>query len=78
MWFPVCLQLYGGRTGVEGPGLSRMQRALFGLGDVLLPYAWAKASKAAMESEWAARWVGGSLAGRFGGPLQDALGGGGE
>ncbi len=56
---PPCAarQLHGGRTGVEGPGLSASQRLAFGLGYVVLPYALARASRLAMEREWGARWV---------------------
>ena len=35
----------GGRMGVEGPGLSRWQRGLYGAGSVFLRYAWARADQ---------------------------------
>lgn len=41
-----------GRSGVEGPGLSRVQRLLLGAGTVGLPYAWARLSRAAHQHEW--------------------------
>jgi hypothetical protein len=36
----------GGRTGVEGPGLSQWQRGAYGAGSVFLRYAWARADQA--------------------------------
>lgn len=51
----VCLPQTAGRTGVEGPGLSRAQRLLFGLGFVMLPYLWGRLSRAATQMEWNAR-----------------------
>jgi hypothetical protein len=48
---PCRLQLHGGRTGVEGPPLSRSQRLLFGMGYVVLPYLWHKVSKSVFERE---------------------------
>ena len=35
----------GGRTGVEGPGLSRWQRGMYGAGSIFLRYAWARADQ---------------------------------
>jgi hypothetical protein len=45
----------GGRTGVEGPGLSRAQRAVFGLGYVGLPYLWSRLHRHAVQHEWGER-----------------------
>ncbi|KAG2422371.1 hypothetical protein HXX76_016096 [Chlamydomonas incerta] len=42
-----------GRSGVDGPGLSRGQRVALGLGTVALPYAWARLCRAAHAGEWA-------------------------
>lgn len=42
----------GGRTGIEGPGLTTAQRVLFGMGDVLVPYSWAKLNRRASQQEW--------------------------
>eukprot|EP00887_Chlorella_sp_A99_P000872 scaffold5.g872.t1 len=42
----------GGRSGVEGPGLSRWQRGLYGLGAVLLRYAWVRGGHAAAVAHW--------------------------
>jgi hypothetical protein len=49
---PVVLQLHGGPTGVEGPGLSPQQKGLYFLGTVLLPYLWVRASRAAVSADW--------------------------
>ncbi|KAK9845945.1 hypothetical protein WJX81_006604 [Elliptochloris bilobata] len=42
----------GGRTGVEGPGLSCWQRGLYGVGSVFLRYAWARADQIAAAQHW--------------------------
>ncbi|DBB13024.1 TPA: hypothetical protein ACH3X3_005760 [Trebouxia sp. C0006] len=42
----------GGRTGVEGPGLSRWQRGLWGLGTVLMQYAWSRLDQVAAAQHW--------------------------
>jgi peroxin-2 len=50
---PPIAQLRGGRTGVEGPGLSARQRVLFGLGTVALPYLWQRAHRLlSAHEEW--------------------------
>lgn len=49
---PRALQACVGRTGVEGPGLSRGQRLGLGLGTVALPYAWARLCRAAHAGDW--------------------------
>ena len=49
--FP-CLQASGGRSGIEGPSLSTLQRTLFGLGYVGLPYLWGRLQRAATQVEW--------------------------
>ena len=49
--FP-CLQAAGGRSGIEGPSLSTLQRTLFGLGYVGLPYLWGRLQRAATQVEW--------------------------
>lgn len=46
-------QLAGGRSGVDGPGLSPLQRRLYCAGAVLLRYAWARLGHAAAASHWA-------------------------
>lgn len=46
-------ELAGGRSGVEGPGLSALQRCLYCAGAVLLRYAWARLGHAAAASHWA-------------------------
>lgn len=42
----------GGRTGVEGPGLSKWQRGLWGLGTVFMQYAWARLDQIAAAQHW--------------------------
>lgn len=42
----------GGRSGVEGPGLSRRQRGLYCLGAVVLRYAWARLGHHAAAQHW--------------------------
>ncbi len=42
----------GGRTGVEGPGLSRWQRGLWGLGTVFMQYAWSRLDQVAAAQHW--------------------------
>lgn len=42
----------GGRSGVDGPGLSATQRTLYCLGAVVLRYAWARAAHAATADHW--------------------------
>ncbi|DBA79327.1 hypothetical protein WJX79_000617 [Trebouxia sp. C0005] len=42
----------GGRTGVEGPGLSTWQRGLWGLGTVLMQYAWSRLDQVAAAQHW--------------------------
>jgi peroxin-2 len=39
--------VFGDGEGVEGAGLTRAQRLLFGVGYVLVPYLWARAGRAA-------------------------------
>jgi Pex2 / Pex12 amino terminal region len=41
-----------GRTGVGGPGLSRRQRALYGLGMVFARYGWTRLSRLAAARHW--------------------------
>ncbi|KAG1675900.1 hypothetical protein FOA52_001557 [Chlamydomonas sp. UWO 241] len=53
-----------GRSGVEGPGLGVGQRVLFGLGYVMLPYVWGRASAAASRAEWDERMAALSAPGR--------------
>ncbi|GFR50535.1 hypothetical protein Agub_g12805, partial [Astrephomene gubernaculifera] len=43
-----------GASGVEGPGLSRVQRVVLGLGSVVLPYAWTRLCRAAHAADWGA------------------------
>ncbi len=45
----------GAQTGVEGPGLTRWQRVLYGAGTVFLRYAWARAEHAAIAQHWGDR-----------------------
>lgn len=42
----------GGRTGVEGPGLSKWQRGLWGLGTVFVQYAWSRLDQVAAAQHW--------------------------
>ena len=42
----------GGRSGVEGPGLSAAQRALYCLGAVALRYGWARLGHHAAARHW--------------------------
>lgn len=42
----------GGRTGVEGPGLSKWQRGLWGLGTVFMQYAWTRLDQIAASQHW--------------------------
>ena len=42
----------GGRTGVEGAGLSKWQRGLWGLGTVFLQYAWSRLDQIAAAQHW--------------------------
>ena len=42
----------GGRTGVEGPDLSKWQRGLWGLGTVFLQYVWARLDQIAAAQHW--------------------------
>lgn len=42
----------GGRTGVEGPGLTAGQRGLYCLGAVLLKYGWARLTHHAAARHW--------------------------
>ncbi|GBF87723.1 hypothetical protein Rsub_00434 [Raphidocelis subcapitata] len=45
--------LHGGRSGVEGPGLSRRQRFLFAAGTIALPYLWQRMHRlVAANDEW--------------------------
>lgn len=41
-----------GRSGLEGAGLSRWQRGLYGLGVVLLRYIWARADQFSASQHW--------------------------
>ncbi len=41
---------YGGRTGVEGPGLSVGQKVVLGLGMVIVPYVWSRVGTALARS----------------------------
>lgn len=43
---------FGGRTGVEGPGLSRAQRILYCLGAIGLPYVWIKVNRLSAAGHW--------------------------
>lgn len=45
-------QLHGGRTGVEGPGLSQQQRLAYALGFVALPYLWLRLNRFAASRGW--------------------------
>ena len=41
-----------GRSGLEGPGLNRTQRTLYGLGVVFLRYLWARADQFSAAQHW--------------------------
>ncbi|KAK9830469.1 hypothetical protein WJX72_011919 [[Myrmecia] bisecta] len=45
----------GAQTGVEGPGLTRWQRGLYGAGMVFVRYAWARAEQLAISRHWGDR-----------------------
>jgi hypothetical protein len=47
----------GGKTGVEGPGLSLHQRLALGAGMVVLPYLWARLGRLAARG-WQGGWLG--------------------
>ena len=47
---PPCIG--GGHSGVEGPGLSAMQRSLYCLGAVVLRYAWGRLGQYAAGQHW--------------------------
>ena len=47
-----ALQEAAGRSGLQGPGLDRMQRTLYGLGIVLLRYLWARADQFSAAQHW--------------------------
>lgn len=42
----------GGRTGVEGPGLTRWQKGLWGFGTVFVQYAWSRLDQIAAAYYW--------------------------
>ena len=42
----------GGRTGVEGPGLSNWQRGCWGVGTVFVRYAWSRLDQIAAAQHW--------------------------
>jgi hypothetical protein len=50
--------LLGGKTGVEGPGLSLQQRLALGAGMVVVPYLWARLGRMAARG-WQGGWLGG-------------------
>jgi len=43
-----------GRSGLEGPGLNKRQKVLYGLGAVFLRYIWARADQAVASQHWGA------------------------
>lgn len=45
---------FGGKTGAEGPGLTRGQKALLLVGYVVVPYVWARFSRLAAAAQWSA------------------------
>jgi peroxin-2 len=46
------MQDMGGRTGLEGEGLSLTQRTLYGLGVVVLRYVWSRTDELAANQHW--------------------------
>ena len=48
----VDLQGTWGRSGLEGAGLTRMQKSMYGLGVVLLRYLWARTDQLAATQHW--------------------------
>eukprot|EP00879_Flechtneria_rotunda_P028166 GHRR01030248.1.p1 GENE.GHRR01030248.1~~GHRR01030248.1.p1 ORF type:complete len:225 (+),score=101.01 GHRR01030248.1:775-1449(+) len=44
--------LHGGRTGIEGPGLSQQQKLGYALGFVLMPYLWIRINRHAVHANW--------------------------
>jgi hypothetical protein len=51
------LPVLGGKTGVEGPGLSLQQRLALGAGMVVVPYLWARLGRMAARG-WQGGWLG--------------------
>ena len=49
--FSLVLQV-GGRSGIEGPGLSKWQRGLWGLGTVFMQYVWTRMDQVAAAQHW--------------------------
>ena len=49
---PTSLQEVMGRSGLEGAGLDRTQRGLYGLGVVFLRYMWARADQFSAAQHW--------------------------
>ncbi len=47
-----CCCTQGGRTGLEGEGLTIAQRSLYGLGVVLLRYLWCRTDQLAANQHW--------------------------
>eukprot|EP00878_Enallax_costatus_P047651 GHUV01058657.1.p1 GENE.GHUV01058657.1~~GHUV01058657.1.p1 ORF type:complete len:394 (+),score=101.12 GHUV01058657.1:510-1691(+) len=46
------LWLHGGRTGIEGPGLSQPQKLGYAFAFVAMPYLWVRLTRYAVQQEW--------------------------
>jgi hypothetical protein len=55
VFFITCLQLHGGRSGIEGPGLSQNQKLGYAAAFVGLPYLWLRLQRLAAQREWGYR-----------------------
>lgn len=45
-------QLHGGRSGIEGPGLSQQQKLGYAFAFVAMPYMWVRLNRLAVQQEW--------------------------
>jgi hypothetical protein len=49
------VQVHGGRSGIEGPGLSQQQKVAYAVGFLALPYLWSRLNRHAAHQEWGQR-----------------------
>jgi hypothetical protein len=49
------LQVHGGHTGLEGPGLSQQQKLGYAAAFVGLPYLWLRLQRHAAQQQWGQR-----------------------
>eukprot|EP00775_Hariotina_reticulata_P013226 gene13226-13357_t len=45
-------RVHGGRSGLQGPGLSQQQKVAYAVGFVALPYIWSRLNRHAAQQEW--------------------------